>query len=269
MTTDANEVDDSVLLPSKTSNETIDDAIAESSPEAKVVASEEKHEPKQDGTQKRFNKLTYEKYEAIREVDKLKLELEAARQVKPEPIQPEVSKLVEPKLPDDMYDEEAMRKYHSSMIQYSTQVAQDTANTTFEQRQTQSQQAEQIAGKRKSLNKYIDNAIKDGVDVEKLPHVETTLNNAGINPQLGQYLIADPNGAKIAEYLVDNPALMYEVLQMDPVSAGIKISTEIKGQALSKTPKVSGAPDPIKEVVGGGYVEKDEFNKVYPGATFI
>ena len=73
----------------------------------------------------------------------------------------------------------------------------------------------------------------------------------------------------MVEYLSDNPAEMHEILLLDPVSAGIRIANEIKPKALSQTPKVSGAPDPIPEVKGGGYVEVDDFDKKYPGAVII
>jgi hypothetical protein len=63
---------------------------------------------------------------------------------------------------------------------------------------------------------------------------------------------------------------MHEILALDPVSAGIRIATEIKPKVLSQTPKVSGAPDPIPEVKGaGGYVDTDDFSKKYPGAVII
>ena len=70
--------------------------------------------------------------------------------------------------------------------------------------------------------------------------------------ELLERIVSDVNGAKVAEFLVDNPAEMHEILALDPVSAGIKIANEIKPRALSKTPKVSGAPEPIADVKGGG-----------------
>lgn len=269
MTTDATNVDETVLLPGKPNDQTIDDALAESSPEAKTAASEDKHEQKPDGVQKRFNKLTYEKHEGLRQIEQLQAENKALKQAKPVIEPPKIEALVAPELPEDMYDEVAMKKYQGEVLQYNTQAATNAAKSTFEQQQEQSLKTAQAVEKKKQLNTYFDNAINDGVNMEKLPMIEQTLNNAGINPQLGRYLMSDVNGAKVAEYLVDNPAEMYEILQMDPIAAGIKISTEIKAKALTKTPNVSGAPDPIKEVVGGGFVEKDEFDKKYPNAVFL
>ena len=98
---------------------------------------------------------------------------------------------------------------------------------------------------------------------------EQALKQNGLSDQLGQFLLNDPNGAKLVEYLNDNPAEMHEVLKLDPVSAGIRIANEIKPKALSQTPRVSGAPDPIPNVNGGGYVKVDDFNKQFPGAEII
>lgn len=264
------EVDESVLLPSTTSDEGIDThletkANAESSP-----ASEGKHEQKQDGMQKRFNKLTYEKHEALTEVDRLKGELAAKSALAETPPQPKLIEPIKaPSLPEDIYDEEAMRNYHSESAKYQTQLTESTAKSLIERQNEQSRQDTAQVQQKQALSKYVDNAIKDGVDMDKLRTVEQTLNNAGLNAQVGEYIMSDPNGAKIAEYLVDNPSEMYEVLSLDPLSAGIKISAEIKQKALSTTPNVSNAPDPIAEVQGGGYVEKDGFDKIYPGAQFI
>jgi hypothetical protein len=79
----------------------------------------------------------------------------------------------------------------------------------------------------------------------------------------------DQHGPKIAEYLLDNPELRYQILNLDPVSAGVKIMTEVKPKALSQVPKVSNAPDPVPDIVGGGAVDKDEFERLYPDTQFI
>ncbi|MEH6397368.1 hypothetical protein [Pseudoalteromonas sp.] len=94
------------------------------------------------------------------------------------------------------------------------------------------------------------------------------LVDSGLKPELGQYLLTDPNGAKIAEYLHDNPAEMHEIIGMSPMNAAVKIANEIKAKALSTTPRVSNAPDPIEAINGGGYVEKDDFSRKFPGTTF-
>jgi len=240
--------------------------IADSSP-----ASEDNHEQKSNGVQQRINDLTAKRYQETRRADDAIAELEQlkAQQSNQTPASQPAQELSAPALPDDLYDEEAMRKYHADSLEYNKQVAQSAAQSQFESQQQASKQQDANAKHQVVMDKYAANATRDGVDFDKLLVAERTLKQAGLSNELGSYLMNDNNGAKIVEYLNDNPAEMHDIMQLDPVSAGIRIATEIKAKVLSQTPKVSGAPDPIPDVNGGGYVEVDEFSKKYPGAVII
>ncbi len=231
------------------------------------TTSEEQHEPKHNGVQKRINEITAQRYAAERERDELRKQLEEANKSKPQT--PTTSDLVTPSLPDDLYDEDAMRKYHQDMVKYNQEIAQQAGKTAFETQQQQIKQQQAQQQEQELIGSYARNAISDGVDVEKLKVAETSLAQAGISPELGRYLMSDRNGGKIVEYLHDNQELMHEVLSMDPVSAGIKIATEIKPAALSTTPKVSAAPDPVPSFTGGGAEPRDDFESKNPGTEFI
>lgn len=271
MNIDANEsVDEEVLMPSTTSNEGIESHLEAQSTDEPSSSSEENHEEKSNGVQKRINDLTAKRYTAEREAAEYKEKLaqyesnqQATTQQAPD------ESVVAPSLPDDLYDDEAMRKYHSDMAKYTNVVATNAAKSTFENQQQQSLQKTQQAQQKEVVDKWASNAIRDGVDINKLSGVEQTLKQAGITPELGQFIMNDNNGAKIAEYLADNPSEMYSVLSMDPVSAGIEIATKIKPKVLTQTPRVSNAPTPIADVSGGGYVEKDDFDKTYAGYEII
>ncbi len=271
MTIDANEnAEEQVSIPSNTSDEGIEAHLDAQSTDNSSLSSEENHEEKTNSFQKRINDVTAKKYQAERERDELREKLEkqqAAQNVQPVQAQ---EQLKAPSLPDDLYDEDAMKKYHGEMAVYSQEIAKQAASSVYESQQEKSAKQQQEAQHQKSIESYVNNAMRDGVDLEKLRGVENTLNQAGIKPELGQFIMKDVNGAKIAEYLADNPAEMHEVLSMDSVSAGIKIANEIKPKVLASTPKVSNAPDPIPDISGGGgFVEKDDFDKIYPGAEFI
>ncbi|MDB4302188.1 hypothetical protein N9924_01335 [bacterium] len=241
------------------------DVIAESSP-----ASEDNHEQKTNGVQGRINDLTAKRYKEERRANEAEQEL-AALKAQYATQTPAVQSAQDnaPVLPEDIYDEDAMRKYHADSQAYNVKLAQDTAKNQFEAQQQQSSQQAQNEQHQATVNTYTANATRDGVDFDKLAVAEQTLKQNGLSDQLGQFLLNDPNGAKVVEYLNDNPAEMHEVLKLDPVSAGIRIANEIKPKALSQTPKVSGAPEPIPDVKGGGYVAVDDFDKKYPGATII
>lgn len=226
----------------------------------------ENHEQESNGVQKRIDKLTAKKYEAERKAADLEAKLAKFEAEKPIP---QGETLEAPSLPEDMYDEESMRKYHKDMISYTQKAAQSASKSTFEERQKTDQEAKAQAAQQEVISKYAQNAIKDGVDLEKLKVAEQTLNNSGVSPELGQYLMNDVNGGKIVEYLHDNPAVMHEVLSLDPVSAGIKIANEVKANALSTTPKVTNTPEPIPDIKGGGALNKDDFERNNPGTEFI
>ena len=236
------------------------EATADPSP-----ASAEQHEEKTNGVQKRINELTAKRYEAERKADELAKKLADIESAKPVQI---ANAPTAPDMPSDVYDEEAMKAYHASMVKYSQDVATAASKNTFDEyQQSVSTQAQQ-AQVQKLVGEYANNAVRDGVDIDKLRVAEAALNQAGVSSALGDYIMRDANGGKIVEYLYDNPSVMHEVLSMDAVSAGIKIASEIKAAALSTTPKVSGAPEPTPEITGGGVVEKDDFDRRFPGTTF-
>lgn len=269
---DANaDVNNEATEQETTANEPITmDAQSESSPEQSTEADAQgtaEPEVEENGVQKRINKITAQKYQLEREKKELAQKLAAIEAQKT--VSTATSEIKAPELPADLYDEEAMRKYHIENQKYVSEVAQRNAQSVFEnQQQTAAQQQQQLQHQ-KTVTKYAENAQRDGVSIEKLQIAEATLNQAGISPQLGQYLLNDPNGGKIVEFLHDNPEKMHEVLALDPVSAGIKVNAEIRAAALSKTPKVSNAPQPLDNIKGSGYKEIDDFEKNYPGAEFI
>lgn len=238
----------------------------EQAPSESSTDSGDNHEEKPDKVQVRINKLTAQRYEAERKADAAEKRLQEMEASKPAPV---VETEAAPVLPDDMYDDEAMRKYHVDTAAYNRKVAEDAGKSAYQKQQEAANQTAQQAAQQESISTYVSNAQRDGVDLDKLKSAEKVLLDSGIKPELGQYLMTDPNGAKIAEYLHDNPVEMHEILSMNPMSAAVKIASEIKAKALSTTPKVSNAPDPIEAINGGGYVEKDDFSRKYPGTEFI
>lgn len=230
------------------------------------TASGENHE-QNNGVQKRINELTAKRYAAEREAKELRERLAQAESAKPQA--PIASDVTPPQLPEDLYDEDEMRKYHTEMVAYNQKIASQAGKSAYEQQQQQLAQTKQQQKAQEMINNFAQNAISDGVSIDKLQAAETTLNQAGISPELGKYIMSDRNGGKIAEYLHDNPAIMHDVLSLDPVSAGIKIATEVKAAALSTTPKVTGAPDPVPTITGGGVEPKDDFESKYPDTEFF
>ena len=253
-----------VVMPGQVSQSAEPEVNSESSTDSGV-----NHEEKHNGVQERFNKLTADKYTEKRRADDLQRQIDDMKSAAPTaPVVPAES-FDAPKLPDDIYDEDSMRKYYSDSAKYNQQAATKAAQSTYEQQQKNTTEQAAQAKRQEVVNKYTSNAVRDGVDMDKLRLAENTVNQSGINPQLIDYIMNDINGAKIVETLHDNPALMHEILSLDPISAGMRIASEVKPLALSKTKNISNAPTPPTEIKGGGVHEQDEFDKNYPGATFI
>lgn len=264
MTEDATNLETQV--PEQGQPEPIGLGVSDSSPD-----SGDNHEQKQNSVQERINKITAEKYAAKREAEELRKQLEATRQNSTEVTQDVKTQSIieEPKLPEDLYDEEAVRKYNADLIAYNRKVAQDAAKSLYQDQLKEQEQARAQAAQQDAVKTWANNAQKSGVDLDKLGAAEKALANAGINGELAGHLMADPNGPAVAVHLAENPALMYEVLNMSPMAAAVKIETQIKAEALSKTPRVSNAPEPLPEINGGGMVEKDDFNRQFPDAEII
>ena len=272
MTIDAIEPNDlEVQAPTAGAVSIEEDEVSDSSPDSGDNHEEKtedvnKREQTSDRAEKRINELTAKRYEAERRAEAVEAKLRELEANKP-------AQVVEvdgaPELPDDLYDDDAMRKYHAEMAKYNRKVAEEAGKSAYQRQKEAEAQAAQQGKQQEELQAYISNAQRDGVDLEKLRAAEKALLDANINPALGQHLMSDPNGAKIAAYLHDNPSEMYEVLSLSPMMAAVKIDREIKAKALSTTPKVSNAPEPIKPINGGGYIEKDDFDKKYPSTEFI
>ncbi|QDP67556.1 MAG: hypothetical protein Unbinned5350contig1004_63 [Prokaryotic dsDNA virus sp.] len=267
----SDENNEGIVMPAVVSDKPITEEVispdvsAESSP-----ASEENHDNKSNGVQQRINDLTAKRYQETRRADEAVEALAKYQaQASQAPSSQTVQESIAPVLPDDIYDEDSMRKYHTDSQAYNMQAAQGAAKSQYESQQQESAQQAQNASHAVAIDKYSSNAVRDGVNFDKLLIAEQTLKQNGLGGELANFLLNDTNGAKIVEYLSDNPAEMHEILKLDPVSAGIRIANEVKPKVLSLTPKVSGAPDPIPEVVGGGYVQVDDFSKNYPGAEII
>lgn len=228
---------------------------SDSSPETQA-------EDKGSNVEWRINKLTAQRYAAEREAQDLKRQLEEANQSKPVAASTEEA----PKLPDDMYDEAAMRQYHTDMLEYTQKAATSAAKSTFETHQQTAAEKAQSDKMSQTVQSYAEAGLRDGLTIEQMQMNEQVLGNAGINAELGGFIMADPNGAKIADYLAKNPDQMQSLNGMSPLQAAVVISNDIKVKAMGPS-VASGAPDPVDQLEGGGARESDSFTEKCPGAV--
>ncbi len=229
---------------------------SESSPETQA-------EDKGSNVEGRISKLTAQRYAAEREAKELRQQLEAAtNQSKPETVSTEEA----PSLPTDMFDDDAMRKYHADMLAYTQKAAANAAKSTFEtQQQTAAERAANEV-KQKSIQAYAEAGLRDGLTIDQMQMNEQVLGSAGISAEVGQFIMSDPNGAKIADYLAKNPEQLQTINGMSPLQAAVVISNDIKVKAMGPS-NISSAPDPIESISTSGVRESDSFTNSCPGAV--
>lgn len=220
--------------------------------------SDTQHEPKaevetesnhdQDAVQKAINKQ-HAKY---REEERKRLEVERQlEEYKRKEQEKEASKYNSlPERPDPFDDD-----YDAKFAQYEQALrdkAAFDAKQQFEQQQQQQfQQQEQARLQQEiqaTVQSYEQRATEFGVDVQEVRQAGDVLVQAGINEQLADALLKDPDGPLLTKYLAANLADL-EQLQGNPYLAASKMA-EIKEKAQALKPKNSNAPEPPTRVEG-------------------
>lgn len=217
--------------------------------------------------QERLDKLTTEKYAEKRRADELAAKLAQIEAQKPVSTPDD---LAEPEMPDDIWDEELMRKYHKDMAVYNRKVAAHEAKQVLSStQQQQSQQMQQIE-QQKVVQSFAKRAIDSGLTIEQVEQAGTALVNAGLSQELQMLILEDDVGPQITVHLAKNPELAFELIGMPLHKAAIKIATQIKAEAASQKPKVTQAPDPIPSGRSASIKESDELEgRFKQKATFI
>ena len=224
-------------------------------------------EPK-NGLQERFNKLTAEKYAEKRRAEELERKLKELESKLQQPTATP-DDLTPPSLPEDTWDAEAMRKYHEEMLAYNRKLAQHEARNALTSKQTEAQQLAQQAEQQKTLQTFAKRAIDNGVDLQGLQQAGSALAEAGLDAELQMLILEDEAGPQLTMYLAQHPDEAYALINAPKTKAAIKLATEIKAKALSKTPKVTKTPDPIPEGKPAALREQDEFERQFKGAKFL
>lgn len=208
-----------------------DAPVAESAPAAEPEA---KPEPR-DKVQERFDKLTREKYDALRAKDALEWELqrlrEQAEKAKPEPVAPAKA----PSLADYEYDES---KYQAAMVQFAAAEARKAALEAIEAERKQAEVKSRTETWRSREAKFAEKTpdYRDAVADPTLP----------INNDMATIIAEMDEGPAVAYYLAKNRDLAEAIHRLPPIAAARelgKIEARLSTPA-PVTPPVSKAPPP-------------------------
>ena len=195
--------------------------------------------PKEDGFQKRINKVTADKWEALKRAEAAEAKLAEVQQAK------EANPQKPPTLEDFDYDDQA---YQEALIDYKV----ENKAKSLEQKQ---QEALQEQSKAETLKRFTENSAKFAADKEDFNDVLARVPI--LQPSVLNELMSLDNGPEIAYFLGNHSDIADEVIRMHPVAAGIKIGEISRKLAEPKPIKTSSAPEPIEPISSGGAVESD------------
>lgn len=238
-----NELDQKIEDAMKEDNEEsapqLEEVPAVETPKNTAEGTQEAEKPKEDGFQKRINKVTADKWEATRRAEAAEAKL-AEMQTAQAPQQ-----TVEPKLEDFDFDEQA---HNSALIDYKVDQKAQSLQKQQQDIQTEQAQAE-------ITRKFTENSAKFAEDK---PDFNDVLGKVPVlQPAVLNELMSRENGPELAYFLGTHSDVADEIIRMNPVAAGIKIGEISRKLVEPKQIKPSSAPDPIEPVSSGGVVESD------------
>ena len=226
-----------------TEEATLDQAIIEESKEPEAVEPTEsapveaEEAPKEDGFQKRINKVTADKYEQQRRADDLQRQLDEVK-AKPKEVG------APPKLEDFDHDEEL---FNAAQIKHQVAEAVKAERTSID---TEAQQAKAAEAQR---------AFNERIVAMNKPHFADVANSVPTLPAgVADALVQSENGAELIYHLgthldmadkLANMSSTQAIMELGRISANMNTKPEIKQSA---------APDPIETITsGGGSLKKD------------
>lgn len=233
---------DPSLIPAETDVKPETNEGADSAPAKPETASEDK-------LQKRFDKLTREKYEALRERDRERWEKEQLR-AQIEAKTPAVAQSP-PTLESSGFDE---AKYQASVLEYTKAAAKAEAERIVNDHL----QKQQVTAKHSEFEKRQQDFIKTKPD-----YADKVLNNPDlqISKDMARVIRESEIGPQIAFYLAENEELAASIAALDPLIQARelgRIEARLESQKAPAKSPVSAAPPPVAKLEGSdNEVDKD------------
>ena len=206
------------------------------------TATPEEAPKEENNIQKRFDKITQQKYEAFAERDQAKKEAEELKR-KIEELSKKTTK--EPTLEDFDYDEAG---YNKALIAQEAERAAQRILAEREQAEKQNKAAQKAQERAKAF------AAKQAKFAGEIEDYDETVNRMGpaLNVQMAEMIAESDQGPAVAYHLGKNLDKAYEIAQLaieNPLAAQREILKIEAGLAKPKT--VSNAPTPVPDDVGG------------------
>jgi len=173
-----------------------------------------------------------------------------------------------PPIPDswDENYEDKVKARDAAILQKAKIEASQQLQAEREANEQRAREAEELKQSQQRNDKFLENARKLGVSQEALNEAQDIVISYGVGdmPGLAAALVDDPDGPVMVQYLASNLLELNEIVNADPVLAGIKLAN-VKVKAAALKPKPTAAPDPATSLDGRGAPEKQRGPK---GATY-
>lgn len=217
------------------------------STEEEAISAESDKEQKDPWYKRRIDELTKDKHEARRHAERLEKMLEqiSTQQRAPEPVQ---AAAIQPPDPNDFAGGQYDPRYIQAQLEYTRTSAIEEAKRAvaaeYEQRAQHERQAQAQAkletAEAATRAKFADyDAVIEGI---------TSDPRLAQNPTIRQALLGLDNGPEIAYTLGKNLDVAYEIANMNPIQAGMRLA-----EIINRAPrKVSNAPSPVRPISGTG-----------------
>jgi hypothetical protein len=251
MSEESNAIVDSQISPTETTD--LDQNVSEATENQELPVGDENQEEtlpaESDGekknawskVQERINELTREKHEARRlaeRYEKMLDQLATQQQKAPEPVTPSI----QPPDPNDFAGGQYDPRYIQAQFDYRDRLSEERAERIAEQKVQALLERQQQAQAHAKLEAAEAATKAKFADYDSVIAGITSDPTLAQNPVIRQALLGLDNGPEIAYTLGKNLDVAYEIANMHPIQAGMRLA-EIINRAPRRT---SNAPAPIK-----------------------
>lgn len=200
---------------------------------------------------RRIDELTRDKHEARRQAERLEKMLEQQqellKQIAPQQAAQEALGPVPPN-PDDYVGGQFDPRYMQDMLAYTRESVKVEAIEAVKREQQETMQRQALAEQQRKLETAEAAARARYSDYDGVIEQITSDPMLAQNPTIRQALLGLENGPEIAYTLGKNLDVAYEIANMNPIQAGMRLA-----EIINRAPrKVSNAPAPIKPISAVG-----------------
>jgi hypothetical protein len=165
-----------------------------------------------------------------------------------------------PPVPDQYSDnfETDIAKRDEAVKRKAEYDAQQERIAADQKRQDDAKVAESNTREQEQIATFDKNMVTLGLNPIEVKAAADTILGYGISDGLSDFILEDPDGPLLVQYLKDNPVELESMNSMSTLSLYNHINADVRAKASLLKPKTSNAPNPPIVLDGGGAPESPE-----------